>query len=383
MCGDVPLALGVLALEQGKLSAARQFFMEGLTLARTRRDQRSEALALGNLGVTAVQAEHYDEAVDWLSPAYRMAAASGADAHAENILGNLGWAYFELGDHERASQLFLEAELQATKLGDVRNQMKWLSTAGYVYRDQGDLAGASEAYRRALDLAKQINSHQDMVNGLEDLAHTDILGGRLDEAAASLDTLGPMVRGNRLDELDVMLAEGEIAAARRQDAQAEYNFRTVQGDPASQTSMRLGAEHQLARLYEMQGNTVAAENAFRTALMTFETARADLKNDNSKLPFLANATPIYDDFIHFLVKQGRADEALAAADQSRARTLAQGLGLATGKSSLKPAALRAADVARKSGSDDSLLLARQSAIVSVGDHSEKDRRVSAAGPGLD
>src|SRR5207237_6415919 len=92
------------------------------------------------------------------------------------------------------------------------------------------------------------------------------------------------------------------------------------------------------------------ESAYRTALTTFEAARAELKNEDSKLPFLANATPIYDDYIHFLVKQGRTDEALAAADQSRARTLAQGLGVATGKASLKPAALRATDVARKSGS---------------------------------
>ena len=159
-----------------------------------------------------------------------------------------------------------------------------------------------------------------------------------------------MVRGNRLDELDVMLAEGEIAAARRQDAQAEYELShrpRRSGEPdldAPRSGASIGEALRDAREHSRSGERLSdSADDFR------DGARGP-EERNSKLPFLANATPIYDDYIHFLVKQGRADEALAAADQSRARTLAQGLGLETGKSSLKPAALRAADVARKSGS---------------------------------
>jgi len=350
-CNGVPLARGVLDLEQGKLADARQMFLQALFLARTSHDGRSETLALVNLSVTALQAEHYDDALDWASAAYRLAAAAGWEDRKESILGNLGWAYFELGDKEKALELFLAAEQTATRLGDVRFQIKWASTAGYVYRDQGDLNRAAQAYRKSLDLARQINNQQEIINALEDLAHTDVMRGRLDEAAASLDQLAPLVHanGSRVDQLDVMLAQGEIAAARRQDQQAESIFRTVEGDPDSQTSMRLGAEHQLARLYETQANTAAAEGMYRTALATFETARAELKNEDSKLPFLANATPIYDDYIHFLVKQGRTDEALAAADQSRARTLAQGLGLAVDKPNFRPVALRSSAVAQKTG----------------------------------
>jgi CHAT domain-containing protein/Tfp pilus assembly protein PilF len=353
-CSSVSLARGALALEQGKFPQAHQMFMECLSLARTGHDRRSETLALLNLAHIANQTEHYDEALDWANAAYRISADSGWEDRTESAQGNLGWAYFELGDKEKALELFLAAEQTATRLGDIRFQIIWISDAAYVYRDQGDLDRAAQAYRKSLELAKQkqINSQQDVINALEDLAHTDVMAGKLDDASATLDHVGPLVRasGSRVDELDIMLAQGEIAAARRQDAQAESIFRTVQTDPASQTSMRLGAEHQLAKLYEIQGNSVAAESAYRTALTTFEAARADLKREESKLPFLTNATPIYDDYIHLLVQQGRTGEALAAADQSRARTLAQGLGWVTGKPSLQPAALRAGDVARKSGS---------------------------------
>jgi CHAT domain-containing protein/Tfp pilus assembly protein PilF len=349
-CDRVTLRRGLLALTRGEFPEARQLFLESLSFDRANGDRRAETSALVNLSVTAQQAEHYDEAVDWATAGLQIAQDSGWEDLTESAQGNLGWSCFGLGDKEKALQLFLAAEQTAKRLGNLRFQLKWTSTAAYVYRDQGDLERAAQAYRKSLELAKSINSHQDIVNALEDLAHTDVLSGKLDEAGAYLQQLDPLVdaAGNRLDQLDVMLARGEIAAARRQDQQAEAIFRRVESDAASQASMRLGAEHLLAKLYEAQGNTVAAEGMYRSALATFETARADLKNEDSKLPFLTNATPIYDDYVRLLVKQGRAEEALAAADQGRARTLAQGLALDSGKPSIKPAALHAGEVARKS-----------------------------------
>ena len=349
-CNRVTFRRGILALTREQFPQARQLFLENLSLARVGHDRRSEASALLNLGAVSLQSEHYDEAVDWSWSAFRSAKALSAADLAATAMGNLGWAYYQLGDKEKALDLLVEAEKTASRLGSIRNDIWLVSTAAYVYRDRGDLARAAEGYRKSLDLARQINSKQDIINALEDLAHTDVMAGELNRATESLDQLDLLVHaGNAVDAMDVVLARGEIAAARHQDQQAEALFRTVEHDPASQTSMRLGAEHRLARLYEMQGNAAGAEEMYRTALSTFEAARADLKNEESKLPFLTNATPIYDDYIRFLVKQGRTDEALAAADQSRARTLAQGLDVTSGKTRLKPAAFRAADVARKSG----------------------------------
>jgi CHAT domain-containing protein len=68
------------------------------------------------------------------------------------------------------------------------------------------------------------------------------------------------------------------------------------------------------------------------------------------LSFLTNATQIYDDYIHFLVTQGRTDEALEAADWSRARTLQQGLGVISASANVKPPPFRAADIATKTNS---------------------------------
>ena len=52
-----------------------------------------------------------------------------------------------------------------------------------------------------------------------------------------------------------------------------------------------------------------------------------MQHEDSQLSFLTNASRIYDDYVHFLVARGKTDDALRWADYSRARTLAEGLGL--------------------------------------------------------
>jgi CHAT domain-containing protein len=351
-CGGVLRARGVLDIEIGRLEEARQKFLACLEFARTHHDRQLEITALSNLAVQALQTEHYDEAVGWSSAAFSAATMLDEANQAQAALGNLGWAYFELGDSDRALDLFLDAEKRAEQLGNIREELQWLTTTGYVYASTGKWTRAAQLYTQVLSLAQQIHSQEDIINSLEDLAHLSIETGNIDQASAYLDQLAPLVRANanHLDKLDVMLAQGRIAAARGpdaiHDAQAESIFRSVEADPASQTSMRLGAEHALARLAERQGDLAGADRLYATALTTFEQARGQLKNEDSKLPFLANAAPIYDDYINLLVKQGRVEQALAVADHSRARTLAQGLGLAT---PVQPPPLPLGQIAQKAG----------------------------------
>ena len=348
-CGAVIRAGGNLAVEHGDFAKARVFFLASLSFARAHHDLSLESTALLNLGFVALQNEHYDEAVDWSEAAYRAGLAIDNENEIQGALGNLGWAYFELGDTDRALDLFIDAEKRAGKLGNIREQLKWLTTAGYVYQESGDLPRALRSYNKALELAQVINSKQDIIDCLEDLAHVSADAGKLNEASAYIERVTPLIRasGSRLDELYVMLAQAKVAAARHQHQQAESLFRVVERDPASQTSMRLVAEHALAQLYESEGNNAEADRTYRNSFTTYETARAQLKNEDSRLPFLANASAIYDDYIQFLVARGKRDEALTIADQSRARTLLQGLGLASDKPHFTDAALQPQEIARK------------------------------------
>lgn len=346
--GDLLQARGGLAANQGQLDVARKFYLESFSFAQAHHDRFLEARASLSLGWAALQIGHYDEAADWSRAAYRTAMDLNAEDLAQAALGNLGWAYYQLGDDENALDLFLHAEKTAAQLGDIRFELKWISNAGYIYHDTGDLVRAAQSYLQALNLAEQIDSKEDVMNALEDLAHVSVETGELNKASSYIDHVASMERaeGSRLNA-NILLTDGMLAAARHQDQQAEALFRALRKNLDDSTTIRLTSGDDLGELYEREGNIPQAEREYRSTLITFETARAQLKNDTSRLPFAANATNIYDDYIHLLVKEGRSEEALAAADQSRARTLAQGLGVKERGALFHPAALNPRAIARK------------------------------------
>jgi CHAT domain-containing protein len=334
-CGELQGARAGDAIRRGHLDVAYQLFLETLASAKHFKQPLDEATALMNLGYACLLQERFDEAIDWSRKASKLATGLQAEDVLLTISGNLGWAYYKLGDSEKALNLFQDAEQRAIRMGDSYDAIAWLTDEGRVYQDNGSIAQAAQAYKDSLQVARQIHSNEDILNSLENLLHISVQAGKLQDTQFYLDQLSPLLKtgGNRLDSLDVMLAQGEIAALQNEGDKAEEFFREVEHDPASQTSMRLGAEHQLARLYESRAQLPAAQAMYRTALATFEAARQQLSQEDSKLPFLANATGIYDDYIQFLIHQGKVEEALITADQSRARTLAQGMGSVSGSTS--------------------------------------------------
>ena len=123
-CGEVLSARAILAVEIRAARAMRgsRFLRHfGLRAATTTRGWRRGRQL--NLGYMALQVDHYDEAVDWSMSAYQRGCSFGFRKYcAEALQGNLGWAYYQLGDDERALEQFLAAEKTAARLGNVRDR---------------------------------------------------------------------------------------------------------------------------------------------------------------------------------------------------------------------------------------------------------------------
>jgi CHAT domain-containing protein len=332
LCGSVVRARGVLAIERGQPVQAREFFSKSLSLARATGDQFLEATALLNLGVSSLKEEHFDEAVEWTDSAYRISAAIDAGSIATKALGNLGSAYYSLGDSEKSLELSQEAVRRAVDLANVIDQLSYLTNSGYVYAEIHDYAAAKRSYLQALSLAREIQSTQHVYNALRALALVSVQGGELEQARDYSDEAIAIAQkdNNRLDELYPMLVKGLIAAQASEAAEAaeaQRIFRGVEQDKNANASLKWRAEHGLARLYQDQKHPDLADSEYRAALATFEADRSSLKRSDLKLPFSNNAARIYDDYVHFLVSRDKTDEALRWADYSRARTLSEGLGL--------------------------------------------------------
>jgi len=348
-CANVTLERGSLEMERGHFVQGQKSFEQTLSSARARSDKFLEASSLLALSHSAIEQEHFDEAMNWSDSSYRLASDLGFEDLAQNALGNLGWAYYKLGEPDRSEKLFREAGERATHLGDFVDQVKWLTTIGYVYLGALDYAAAQQSYQHALDLAKRINSQEDILNALMSLALVCERAGNLDQARDYADktiALAP-ADGNRLDILYPLLVKGHVAARQHDTAQAEKTFREIEQDPKSHVFLKWESEHSLAQLYEDESKPDLADREYRAALSTFETARSSLQHEESSLPFPANASGIYDDYIHFLVSQGKAPEALQVAEYSRGRALAEGLGLLQKGTSFKPHPPNAQPIARK------------------------------------
>jgi len=350
-CGDVLRARGILANTLGHDAEARRFYVRSFDFARAHHDRLLEASASLNLGYTAMRIGHYDEALDWLQSGYRAATELGAENMAQAALGNLGFAYYCLGDTEKALELVLEAEKRATMSGSLHSELKWTSVLGSIYAENGDVAGAAQSELKSLNLATQLDSKEDIMFALEDLAFYAAKSGKLDEASAYLDRVAPMMRaeGNHKRESFIPLVHGMLAVERRQNREAEALFRSLEMDPESDIFNRTTAEYRLAKLFETEGNPAAADHMYKSSLNSYESERAQVKSEESRLPFLNNATSIYGEYIQMLVTQGKSDEALAVADRSRARTLEQGLGIDPANASSRRAAFNPRQVAQKTG----------------------------------
>jgi CHAT domain-containing protein len=175
--------------------------------------------------------------------------------------------------------------------------------------------------------------------------------GKLDDAKRYADEALSMARadGNKRDEVYPRLVQGRVAAQQHDFTAAESAFHEVAQSPDSPVFLKWQAEHSLARLYEDESQPDSAEREYKTALSTFEEARANLRQMSSRLPFLTNATAIYDDYIHFLVAAGKSMQALQVAEYSRARTLSEGLGLLHKGTAFAPDPLNAQEIARRAG----------------------------------
>ena len=349
-CTNVLLERGVMEMNRGRFSAARELFGKALDMARESKYSFKEATALLDLGWSALQQEHYDETMDWSDAAYKRAVAIDAGHIAQNALGNEGWAYYKLGEHEKALTLFSDARDRAHKIGATSYEVTWLTNTGYVYLDAGDFTKAEQSYRQSLELAKQTNK-QDVIDALVSLALVSERTGKLDQARDYADQTIALVPkdGNRLDVLYPMLVKGHVAARMHDPQQAEKIYREIEQDPKSHVFLKWEAEHSLAQLYDDESQSQSADREYRAALSTFETARSSLKGEDLQLPFPSNALGIYDDYIHFLASQGKTTEALQVAEYSRGRTLAEGLGLLQKGTTFKPIALNPQEIARRAG----------------------------------
>ena len=329
LLGEVALRKGTLCFLRDDSAHAALAYRDSLRIAREQKDPFLEAAALGSLGLTAAQQEHYDESIQWNTAALSLAQSIGARTSATKTLGNMAWSYFELGDYENSRALFQQAEESAAKEGNLGDQLLWRINVGSVDSYRRDFGDAESEIRSALNLARQQDQNVGIAQSLRSLSDIDLARDRLDAADSENREALRLSRAaqDRNGELASTITAARIEGGRHNRQRAVQILNGVITDPAATSSLRWEAQARLASVYADAGNPAAAEREFRGAVDTLEAARRSVQSEELRIPFLANAAELYDDYLEFLVSQNRAEDALRLAALTRARTLVEGLGL--------------------------------------------------------
>ena len=346
---EIARARGTLERRRGDLKGSELFFRQSLQLARQQGDAHLEMTDALNLGAVAEQKDHYDESLDWLNDAGKKAQTLGDRRLAEAALGNQAWDYYKMGDFDRALAMYREAEKTANDIGAVYHRIQWLNNICLVYCQLNQFSAAEDYYRQSLSLAEKSKNAAQIIDALTSLAFVSVQSGQLTEAQqyAEQATQLAAARNDRNSQLPPILVAGMVAAQRGQPEQAGKLLGEVIAAPESDLSLRWEAQNDLAKLDEQENRLAEADKQYRAALATIEKTRSSLHHEEFRLPFLANAAHLYDDYLRFLVKQGKIRPALQLGDYSRARTLAEGLGIGAQQLPEVPEALDPQQVARQ------------------------------------
>jgi CHAT domain-containing protein len=349
LIADVLRAEGLVARDSGHLDQATEKFRSSLAGARRSGNLLLQASDLVDIGADSLQADHFDQSLTLLQTSADFARSVQARRQLQMATGNMGWAYANLGDFERALAKFQQAEQLAHEIGMTRNRALWLQDAGLIEYKLGDLDVARRYEEQALQTLQALSAGgtSDQVTYIElNLAlllheQDQDLAAQRQSAAAALNSRES--KDNNLVGY-VGFVQGLLAERAGGAVNVEQTLLTAR-QVATDPDLRTDIEAALANLYADRQLPAKAQLWYQRAIQTFEDKRSAEPDEALRLAAFGNGAGVYWQYAQFLISSQRPNEALQLLDASRARTLAEGLRLSEagntpfGKDALDPRAV--------------------------------------------
>ena len=278
--------LGCAYNSLGDFRKAIEYHEKHLQIAREIGDRAREGGAYGNLGNAYKSLGDFRKAIEYHNKDLKIAIEIGDRAGEGHAYGNLGSAYQSLGDFRKAIK-YHEKDLKiAIEIGDRAGQGRAYGNLGNDNISLGDFRKAIEYHEKRLKIAIEIG----------DRAGEGRAYGNLGNAFHSL--------GDFRKAIDYHKKDLKIAI--------EIGDRSGKGI----------SYHNLGNGHSELGQFDTALGNFVSAVDVFNTLRSLLKSeDNWKMKFRDLHENTYTSLWRSLLRIGKINEALVAADQGRAQTL--------------------------------------------------------------
>ena len=133
-----------------------QWLENALDASRRLNDRKYEGYALGNLGNAYYRLGDYQKAIEYYEQSLAIATEIGDRLVEGQSLCGLGNAYHSLGDYQKAIEYHEQSLAIATEIGDRLGEGQSLGNLGNAYYSLGDYQKAIEYHEQSLAIATEI-----------------------------------------------------------------------------------------------------------------------------------------------------------------------------------------------------------------------------------
>ena len=318
--------LGEIFASHGDFNKAVKYHEQRLEIAKETGDRAGEGRAYCNLGNAYYKLSDLKKAVEYHQLDLKIAMDLGDQAGQGCAYGNLGNDYYSLGDFKTAmdySQRFLEI---SEKVGDRAEEGRAYGCLGNVCYSLGDYQKAIACHKRRIEIAKEVG---DKVGEGHAYASIGSAYSSINDFKAAIDNfeLHLKIAKETENKAGEGGAYGNLGNAFHE--LGEYEKATDYQDRFLRIAKDLGdrdgegrAYYGLGRSFESLNHLEDAVECYQSSIKAYNDVRARLQTkDEWKINLRHAYQTVYTALWRLLLKQGKVDEALIAAEQGRAQAL--------------------------------------------------------------
>jgi CHAT domain-containing protein len=281
---------------------------------------------LNEIAITHKNLGNYQEAIDLYTRAFDGLSQYDDRYGQAMVLNNLGKAQELLGQADRAVASYQRALIIAREIKERRGESVLLGNLGSILLARGDLTRAADYFQQQLQLTRDLGNKNEEANALSGLGDVAFARGELAEATQYYERTAAMQResGAQARLGSTLLGLGQIAAReRRWDTAAQHADAALQLALKTESpELEWKARLTVARAARARGSSAAALDELRASASIINDLRANVWSDAGKIGFVDSRQEVFEELAAALLADGRAAQALEAAEAGRARAFA-------------------------------------------------------------
>ena len=322
--------LGNVYLSLGNFQKALEYYEKHLKIAKEVGDRSREGGAYGNLGNAYQSLSNFQKAIECHEKHLKIAKEVGDRSGEGSAYANLGNTYDSLGNFEKAI-MYHEKDLEIAKeVGDRFGEGKAYGNLGNGYQSLGNFQKAMEYHEERLEIAKAVGDRSGEGRAYGNLGITYQSLGNFEKAMEYYEKRLEIAKavGDRFGEGKAYCNLGN-AYKRLGNFQKAIEYHEKELEIAKEVGDRSGeggAYANLGNAYQSLGKFQEAFECYQASVNILDIVRASItREDALKISFQDLYCGTYSGLWQSLLKLGRIDESLCAAEQGRAQTLVDAL----------------------------------------------------------